>query len=81
MGAFFLIGHHDLGSAGHTGVAVSQIAPSDVGNLYLLRLTYGIRPTERQLPSARELKTRAETDVVEMLAQQVSVYHIITNGR
>jgi ATP-dependent RNA helicase DeaD len=57
------------GRAGRTGVAVSQVAPSDVGNPYLLRLTYGIRPKERQLPSARELKTRAETDVIDMLAR------------
>ena len=57
------------GRAGRTGVAISQVAPGDVGNLYLLRLTYGIRPTERQLPSARELKTRAEADVVDMLAR------------
>jgi ATP-dependent RNA helicase DeaD len=54
------------GRAGRTGTALSLIEPSDIGNLYLLRLTYKIRPIERQLPSARELKTRAETDVVQM---------------
>jgi ATP-dependent RNA helicase DeaD len=55
------------GRAGRTGVALSLITASDVGNLYMLRLTYGIRPVERQLPSTRELKSRAETDVIQML--------------
>jgi hypothetical protein len=42
------------------------IEPSDVGHLYLLRLTYKLKPIERQLPSARELKTRAEADLVKL---------------
>ena len=50
------------GRAGRTGTAISLIGPKDVGNLYMLRLTYKIRPIERQLPSAGELKTRAEAD-------------------
>jgi ATP-dependent RNA helicase DeaD len=57
------------GRAGRTGTAISLITPSDIGNLYLLRLTYKIRPIEKQLPSQRELKTRAETDLVEMFAE------------
>jgi ATP-dependent RNA helicase DeaD len=56
------------GRAGRTGTAISLVAPSDIGNLYILRLTYKIRPIERQLPSARELKTRAEADVVQLFA-------------
>ncbi|MBN1608931.1 MAG: DEAD/DEAH box helicase [Polyangiaceae bacterium] len=55
------------GRAGRTGMALSLVTAGDVGNLYMLRLTYGIRPVERQLPSSRELKSRAETDVVQML--------------
>lgn len=54
------------GRAGRTGTAISLIEPSDIGNLYLLRLTYKIRPIERQLPSAREMKTRAEADLVKL---------------
>jgi ATP-dependent RNA helicase DeaD len=54
------------GRAGRTGTAVSIIGPKDIGNLYILRLTYKIRPLERQLPSAGELKTRQETDLVDM---------------
>jgi ATP-dependent RNA helicase DeaD len=54
------------GRAGRTGTAISLIGPKDIGNLYLLRLTYKIRPIERQLPSAGELKTRAEMDLVQL---------------
>jgi ATP-dependent RNA helicase DeaD len=56
------------GRAGRTGTAISLIGPKDVGNLYLLRLTYKIRPIEKQLPSATEMKTREETDLVSMFA-------------
>jgi ATP-dependent RNA helicase DeaD len=56
------------GRMGRTGSAVSLIAPKDVGNLYLLRLTYKIRPIEKQLPTEGELKTRAEADLVQLLA-------------
>ncbi len=54
------------GRAGRTGTAISIIGPKDIGNLYLLRLTYRIRPIEKQLPSAGELKTRAEMDVLQV---------------
>jgi ATP-dependent RNA helicase DeaD len=54
------------GRAGRTGTAISIIGPKDIGNLYILRLTYKIRPIERQLPSAGEMKTRQETDLVDM---------------
>jgi ATP-dependent RNA helicase DeaD len=56
------------GRAGRTGTAISLIGPKDMGNLYLLRLTYKIRPIEKQLPSATEMKTREETDLVSMFA-------------
>jgi ATP-dependent RNA helicase DeaD len=54
------------GRAGRTGTAISIVGPKDIGNLYLLRLTYKIRPLEKQLPSAGELKTRAEMDLVQL---------------
>src|SRR5215471_10568265 len=56
------------GRAGRTGTAISLIEASDIGNLYMLRLTYKIRPVERKLPTTRDLKTRAETDLVQMFA-------------
>jgi ATP-dependent RNA helicase DeaD len=60
------------GRAGRTGTAISLIEPTDIGNLYMLRLTYKIFPIERQLPTAGELRTRQELDVVEMFAEAFS---------
>jgi ATP-dependent RNA helicase DeaD len=57
------------GRAGRTGTAIALITPHDVGGLYLLRLTYKIRPIERQIPTEGELKTRAEADLVTMLVE------------
>jgi ATP-dependent RNA helicase DeaD len=57
------------GRAGRTGTAISIVEPKDIGNLYILRLTYKIRPIERQLPTAGELKTRLQTDLVTMFAE------------
>ena len=56
------------GRAGRTGTAISLIGPKDIGNLYILRLTYKIRPIEKQIPTQGELKTRAEADIVNMFA-------------
>jgi ATP-dependent RNA helicase DeaD len=66
------------GRAGRTGTAVSLIAPNNIGNLYILRLTYKIRPIEKQLPSARERKTRAEADLVQLFVDMTagrSIHH------
>ncbi|XXX81934.1 DEAD/DEAH box helicase [Sorangium sp. So ce134] len=57
------------GRAGRTGTAIALITPQDVGPLYILRLTYKIRPLEKQLPTEGELKTRAEADLVALLAE------------
>jgi ATP-dependent RNA helicase DeaD len=57
------------GRAGRTGTAISIIGPKDIGNLYLLRLTYKIRPIEKQLPSAGEVKTRAEMDILQLFVE------------
>ncbi len=54
------------GRAGRTGKAIALIEPADIGNLYLMRLTYKVKPVERQLPSAREMKTRAESDLLRL---------------
>src|SRR5215475_5185174 len=55
------------GRAGRTGTAISIVGPKDVGNLYMLRLTYKIRPIERMLPTQGELRTRAEADMIAFL--------------
>jgi ATP-dependent RNA helicase DeaD len=52
------------GRAGRTGTAISLVTPQDIGGLYLLRLTYKIRPIERRSRATSELKTRAEADLV-----------------
>jgi ATP-dependent RNA helicase DeaD len=56
------------GRAGRMGTAISLVSPASIGNLYYLRLEYKIHPMERQLPSDRELRTRAETDAILQLA-------------
>ena len=58
------------GRAGRTGTAISLISAKDIGNLYYLRLTYGLRPIERSLPTEQELATRRESDLVEKVAQK-----------
>ncbi|MBL9026691.1 MAG: DEAD/DEAH box helicase [Myxococcales bacterium] len=60
------------GRAGRTGTAISLITPHDIGSLYYLRLTYKIRPVERQIPTTEELRTRAETDLLSMLAETLA---------
>jgi ATP-dependent RNA helicase DeaD len=57
------------GRAGRTGKAIALIEPGDIGNLYLMRLTYKVKPVERQLPSAREMKTRAEADLLKLFIE------------
>jgi ATP-dependent RNA helicase DeaD len=57
------------GRAGKTGTAISLVEPKDIGNLYLLRLSYKIRPLEKQLPTSGELKTRAEQDLVDVFVE------------
>ncbi len=57
------------GRAGRTGMAIALVTPQDIGQLYLLRLTYKIRPIEKQIPSDSEIKTRAEADIVTMFAE------------
>jgi ATP-dependent RNA helicase DeaD len=59
------------GRAGRTGTAIALVAPGELGNLYFLRLQYKIRPVEKQLPSALELRTRAETDVLLQIGEQL----------
>jgi ATP-dependent RNA helicase DeaD len=59
------------GRAGRMGTAISLVSPSSIGNLYYLRLEYKIHPTERQLPTEQELRTRAETETLLALAEQL----------
>jgi ATP-dependent RNA helicase DeaD len=67
------------GRAGKTGTAISLVTPKDIGSLYILRLTYKIRPIERQLPTAGELKTRAETDLIDTFVEAFATREIHTD--
>lgn len=55
------------GRAGRTGCAISLVSPQEIGRLYYLRLEYKIRPVERTLPSAGEVRTRQESDRIALL--------------
>ena len=55
------------GRAGRTGTAISLITPTDLGQLYYLRLQFKIFPIERVLPSAGELKARGELDRIDLI--------------
>ncbi len=57
------------GRAGRTGTAISLVSPPELGSLYYLRLQYKIFPIERSLPTQGELRTRLESDRIELLAQ------------
>ena len=59
------------GRAGKTGIAISLIAPRELGNFYMLKLTYKIKPEERTLPSESEWKSVREAAQVEALKNQI----------
>jgi ATP-dependent RNA helicase DeaD len=69
------------GRAGRTGVAISLVTSRDVGKLYLLRLTYKLRPIEKQLPTATELKTRSEMDLVQTFVDAFGVREVHPDDR
>jgi ATP-dependent RNA helicase DeaD len=59
------------GRAGKHGVAISLVAPQELGNFYYLKLLYKIRPEERDLPSEGELRTRREGERYDRLRREV----------
>jgi ATP-dependent RNA helicase DeaD len=59
------------GRAGKSGVAISMIGPRDIGSFYMLKLTYKIRPVERELPTAEELQTMIEVEKIEKVVKLV----------
>lgn len=52
------------GRQGKHGAAISLITPQDIGNLYMLRLTYKIFPVEKKLP---DVANKALQDELAML--------------
>src|SRR4051794_880837 len=59
------------GRAGKSGEAISLISPRELGNFYMLKLTYKIRPEERTLPSDEQYRTAKEAVRVEELKDRV----------
>ena len=59
------------GRAGKSGLAISLISPRELGNFYMLKLTYKIKPEERTLPSDAEQKTARESEKVDELRAKV----------
>ena len=65
------------GRAGKSGLAISLISPRELGNFYMLKLTYKIKPEERTLPSVAaapdeaQLKTARESSRLEELTQKL----------
>ncbi len=55
------------GRAGKSGVAISLVSPRELGNFYMLKLTYRIRPEERSLPTQDQLKTHKEGSQLDEL--------------
>ncbi len=54
------------GRAGRQGTAISLISPQDIGNLYMLRLTYKIFPVEKSLDDGDERETLELTRLDEI---------------
>src|SRR6476646_2754863 len=59
------------GRAGKSGLAISLISPRELGNFYMLKLTYKIKPEERTLPSVAEQKTARESEKVDELRAKI----------
>ncbi len=59
------------GRAGKSGIAISLVSPRELGNFYMLKLTYKIKPEERQLPSGAETQAAREGVFVEKLREEM----------
>ena len=58
------------GRMGKRGIAISLIAPHDIGNLYYLRLTYKIFPVEKPLPDGGDDLKKVELDRLYALRRE-----------
>jgi ATP-dependent RNA helicase DeaD len=59
-----------VGRIGQPGTSIALVGPQDVAALYMLRLTYGIRPLERRLPSDEEIARESESELVRGLIER-----------
>lgn len=60
------------GRQGKHGAAISLISPHDIGNLYMLRLTYKIFPVEKKLPDVANKALQDELAMLTYFRQSVS---------
>ncbi len=58
------------GRAGKSGTAISLVGPSEVGAFYYVKLLYKIKPEERSLPSATEIRSRREGEQLLALRER-----------
>ena len=59
------------GRAGKRGVAISLVGPREIGAFYYLKLTYKIRPEERNLPTSEELTILQQGQRYQQILQLV----------
>ncbi|MBN2530694.1 MAG: DEAD/DEAH box helicase [Deltaproteobacteria bacterium] len=59
------------GRQGKHGAAISLITPHDIGNLYMLRLTYKIFPIEKKLPDVANKTLHDELAMLEYFRKSV----------
>jgi ATP-dependent RNA helicase DeaD len=69
------------GRAGKSGLAISLISPRELGNFYMLKLTYKIKPEERSLPSDEQHKTTKEAERVDELRTKIGTRQPEENWR
>lgn len=60
------------GRQGKHGAAISLITPHDIGNLYMLRLTYKIFPVEKTLPEEANKTLQDELSMLDFFRSSVS---------
>ncbi len=69
------------GRAGKSGIAISLISPRELGNFYMLKLTYRIRPEERALPSEEQIRTHKEGNKLDELRALLDKHSINEDSR
>ena len=69
------------GRAGKSGIAISLVSPRELGNFYMLKLTYRIRPEERPLPTDDQLRTHREGGQLDELRQKLEARTVSEESR
>lgn len=59
------------GRQGRHGAAISLVSPHELGNLYMLRLTYKIFPVEKKLPVQEDRQLTSELNTLDSIFKSV----------